>query len=144
MRAFPCGTTGNENPITYTPFSSITFAIRAARAAPVLADETNCMGVIDHGQRVVSLGQLADLRQWRQVTVHREDAVGDDDPKARVRALLQLLLELLHVAVGVAVAARLAQPDAIDDAGVIERVGDDRVPLVEQRLEDSAVGVEAG
>ena len=43
----------------------------------------------------------------------------------RVRAparLLQALLELRHVVVGVAVALRLAQADAVDDAGVVQRV----------------------
>jgi hypothetical protein len=53
-------------------------------------------------------------------------------------------LELVHVAVRVAEAPGLAQPDAVDDRRVIELVGDDRVLLVEQRLEEAAVGVEAG
>ena len=39
---------------------------------------------------------------------------------------------------------RLAQPDAVDDAGVVERIGDDRVLLIQQRLEQAAVGIEAG
>ena len=39
---------------------------------------------------------------------------------------------------------RFAQPYAIDDAGVIEGVRDNRVLLVQQRLEETAVGVEAG
>src|SRR5690606_41705066 len=33
---------------------------------------------------------------------------------------------------------------AVDDRGVVERVGDDRVLLAQQRLEQPAVGVEAG
>ena len=37
----------------------------------------------------------------------------------------------------------LAEADAVDDRGVVERVGDDRVLLAEQRLEEAAVGVEA-
>ena len=45
--------------------------------------------------------------------------------------------------VRVAVALGLAEPDAVDDRGVVERVGDDRVLLAEQRLEEPAVGVEA-
>jgi hypothetical protein len=38
----------------------------------------------------------------------------------------------------------LAEADAVDDRRVVERVGDDRVLLAEQRLEEAAVGVEAG
>src|SRR5690606_2935039 len=33
---------------------------------------------------------------------------------------------------------------AVDDRGVVERVGDDRVLLAQQRLEQPAVGIEAG
>jgi len=49
-----------------------------------------------------------------------------------------------HVAVGVAVALRLAQAHAVDDRGVVERVGDDRVLFAQQRFEQATVGVEAG
>ena len=45
---------------------------------------------------------------------------------------------------GVAVPLGLAEPDAVDDGRVVQRVGDDRVLLVEERLEQAAVGVEAG
>ncbi len=43
----------------------------------------------------------------------------------------------------VAEALRLAQPHAVDDAGVVQLVAEDRVVLAEQRLEQPAVGVEA-
>ena len=59
-------------------------------------------------------------------------------------ASLSLRLEIVHVAVLVAEALRLAQADAVDDGGVVELVGDDGVFVVEQRLEQAAVGVEAG
>jgi hypothetical protein len=54
------------------------------------------------------------------------------------------LLEFRHVVVGVALALRLAQANAVDDARMIERVRDHRVALIEQRLEQAAIGVEAG
>ena len=66
---------------------------------------------------------------------------------SRTRAsarLLQARLELVEVVVRVAEPARLAETDAVDDARVIERVADHRVLLVEQRLEEAAVGVETG
>ena len=43
----------------------------------------------------------------------------------------------------IAVALGPAETDAVDDRGVVERVADDGVPLVEQGLEEAAVGVEA-
>ncbi len=80
----------------------------------------------------------------RDHTVHREHAVGRDQPDPRVGRLLEARLELVEVVVGVAQPPRLAEPDAVDDARVVERVADDRVLLVEQRLEETAVRVEAG
>ena len=66
---------------------------------------------------------------------------------SRTRASLASVeprLEVGHVVVGVAEPLGLAEADAVDDAGVVEGVGDDRVLLAEQRLEEAAVGVEAG
>ena len=40
------------------------------------------------------------------------------------------------------VAVGLAQADAVDDGGVVQRVADDRVLVVQQRLEDPGVRVE--
>ena len=62
---------------------------------------------------------------------------------AGVRGLLEPCLELVHVAVRVAQPPRLAQTDAVDDRRVVELVGDDRVLLAEQCLEQPAVRVEA-
>ena len=52
--------------------------------------------------------------------------------------------QIVHVGVAVAVALGLAEPDAVDDGGVVEGVADDRVLLVQQGLEQAAIGVEAG
>ena len=43
----------------------------------------------------------------------------------------------------VAVALGAAEPDAVDDGGMIEGVGDDRIAVAEKRLEETPVGVEA-
>ena len=58
--------------------------------------------------------------------------------------LLQAVFQFVHVAIGEAVAPGLAEPDAVDDRGVVEGVGNDCVFLAEQRLEQPAIGVEAG
>ena len=58
--------------------------------------------------------------------------------------VLQGLLQFIHVIVGVAQAPRLAQSDAVDDAGMIERIADDGILLVKQRFEQAAVRIEAG
>ena len=105
------------------------------RAPARRAKETGGVAVVDHHQCAVALGQVADLDQLGHVAVHREDAVGGDEPRPRAACLLQAALELDHVAVTVAQARRLAQANAVDDRGVIETVRDHRVFLAQQGLE---------
>ena len=106
--------------------------------------EAGGVRIIDHHQGVVACRQLADLFEPCDEAIHREHAVGGDEARARALRLFEALLEFRHVVVGVAVALRLAQANAVDDARVIERVRDHRVALIEQRLEQAAIGVEAG
>jgi len=54
------------------------------------------------------------------------------------------LFELGHVRVAITQAFRLAEAYAVDDAGVVQFVSEDGVALIEKRLEQTAVGVEAG
>ena len=102
------------------------------------------MALVDHHQGVVFLSQGADRVERRGVAVHREYAVGADDAEALRLGLLETLLQFAHVGVGVAVAHGLRQAHAVDDRGVVERIGDDRVLGAEKRFENAAVGVEAG
>ena len=113
-------------------------------AAAGLADHAGAVALVDHHHGVVLVGQLVDLVQRADVAVHREDAVGDDDAEAVLLGGLELLLEVGHVGVGVAVALGLAEADAVDDGGVVEGVADDGVLFGEQGFEHAAVGVEAG
>jgi len=64
-------------------------------------------------------------------------------PEPAVPGLLEPGLEIGHVVVQEAEPLRLGEPDPIDDRGVVELLGDDRVLLLEQRLEQAPVGVEA-
>ena len=70
--------------------------------------------------------------------------VGGDEAKLGALGFLQLRLQILHVGVLEAVSLGLAEPDPVDDAGVVERIADDGALFIEERLEQSAVGVEAG
>ncbi len=104
------------------------------------------MAFVDVHQRVVLLRQRGDFIKRGDEAVHREHAVGGDQLGLAAGRIggLQLRFQVGHVAVGVAETLGLAQAHAIDDGGVVQRVGDDRVVLAEQRLEQAAVGIEAG
>ena len=54
-----------------------------------------------------------------------------------------MLLEIVHIIVRVAKALGFAEADAVDDARMVERIADHRVLFAEQRLEQSAIGIEA-
>ncbi len=77
--------------------------------------------------RVVFFRQIADALQVGDRAVHRENAVGRDETEARTFGRLQLRLEISHVAVLVTIALCFAEPHTVNDAGVIQLVGDDRV-----------------
>ena len=91
----------------------------------------------DHAE----LDRVAGVRRHR---VGADHAVGRDEARPRAGRLDQLRLQVRHVGVRVAQAPRLAQPDAVDDRRMVERVADHRVLGTEERLEQAAVGVEAG
>ena len=113
-------------------------------AAARFAQHAGRVALVHHHQRVVLLGQCADLVERCGVAVHREHAVGADDAEPLGLRLPETLLQFGHVGIGVTVAHGLAQTHAVDDRGVVECVGDDGVLLGEERLEHAAVGVEAG
>src|SRR5690606_10915440 len=112
--------------------------VQLGRTASAGTDEPDGVRVVDHDHGAVPVGEVADLVQRGHVAVHGEDAVGDDQRAAgaALGGLLELPLQVRHVAVGVAEAAGLGQPDAVDDRRVVQRVGDHRVLRAEQRLED--------
>ncbi len=58
-------------------------------AAPALAEHAFAVGVVHHEHDVVLAGDLVQRRQRRDVAVHAEDAVGDDQ-RAAVRACVFL------------------------------------------------------
>ena len=115
-------------------------------ATTVFADKTDRVRVIHHHQRVVFIRQIAHALQVGDHTVHGEHAVGGDQDVASpcFTGLFQARFQLHHVVVGVAETLRFAQAYAVDDGGVVQGVGDNRVFCAEQGLKQTAVGVEAG
>ena len=106
------------------------------RAAAVPAQHAGRVRVVDHDRRLVALGDVADAGQRRDVAVHGEDAVGDDQDvrygavrAARGARVAQDLLEAVDVAVREDGARRLGQAHAVDDRGVVQLVADDQVAL---------------
>ena len=77
--------------------------------------------------RIVFFREIADAFQIGDRAVHRENTVGCDETEARPFGRLQLRFQISHVAVLVTIALRFAEPHTVNDAGVIQFVGDDCV-----------------
>ncbi len=113
-------------------------------AAATRAHEADGVRVIDHDEGVVLFREVADGGEVGDEAVHREDAVAGDEAGAGAGGGAQLFLEIGHVVVAVAMALGLAEAHAVDDRGVIQLVGNDRILGAEQRLEKAAIRIEAG
>ncbi len=113
------------------------------RAAPVLAEKTGGVAIVDHGQGVELVGEVADRRQVGDRAVHRKHAVGDNQPDLGVAGGFELRSQVGHIVVGIAKPLRLAEPDAVDDAGVVQGVADHGILGSQQGLKQAAVRVEA-
>ena len=102
------------------------------------------MRVIDHHHRVVLVGQLANRRKIRNGAVHGENPVGGNQTKSGGLCFLKFDLQVFDRIVLVAKTLRLAEPYSVDDARVVELVGDDRILGPENRLEKPTVGIPTG
>ena len=99
------------------------------------------VALVNHYHCVVLLGKFINLVKRAYIAVHREHTVGSDDAEALCLSCYQLLLQVIHVAVLITVAHRLAQTHAVDDGRVVQRIGDDGILFRQQRFEKTTVGV---
>ena len=95
-------------------------------AAPGLADDADAVRVVDDDDRVVGARELEDVGQLREVALHREDAVGEDQLPLPRLAGGERVAQLGHVGMAVAhLPLRLGEPHRVDDRGVVQLVGED-------------------
>ena len=114
------------------------------RATASLAEETRSMGVVDHDEGVIFVGQLADGFQVGDFAVHGEDAIGGDKLETLLGGVLELFFQVGHVVVSVTEAGGFAEADAVDDTGVIQFVADNGVFGAEDGFKQTGIGIEAG
>ena len=96
-------------------FDFATHVIEFGHAVSGFADHSGRVRLIDHDESVVFLREFIDLIERADVAVHGEDSVRRDDAEPLGLRFLELLLEIRHVSVGVAVTHRLAKAHAVDD-----------------------------
>jgi len=80
------------------------------------------------------LGYFDDAGQGSDVPVHTEDTIGDDHLRAWLAlVLLDLLFETGNVTMFEGHDLRLAETATIDDAGMVQLVAENKVPIVDER-----------
>ena len=115
----------------------------AARCA-----EDACRMRVIHGEhRIILPCQGGKIRQLRDVTFHREDAVGENQLAAGLPRRAQLLLEVGHVRMLVdrrlALRDRLREANRVDDGRVVQLIGDHHIGLAQDGRTQPLVGIPA-
>ena len=95
----------------------------AAAARTVHADRMN---LVDIGHGAIALGEIADLRQRRDVAVHRIQALAGDQLRPVGTGGAQQFFQMRHVAVAEDLALAAGLADAFDHRIVVERVRQDQ------------------
>ena len=98
-----------------------------AYAASVVAEHAQSVGFVHHDGAVVLMLQLYNLRQVREVALHREHAVYHNQLHCLVGQTFQDVLQVFHVVVLVVQLTGKRQTTSVHDAGVVAVVTDDVV-----------------
>src|SRR2546426_10238351 len=115
------------------------------RAAPTAPENAGGMGVVHHHDAIVFFRQVAELRQRRDVAVHGEDAIGDQQLVAgEIFRLFASALAIGDVFVLENLDGGLGQAAAVNDGGVIQLVGNNQVLFAENGGDGARVGGETG
>ena len=101
------------------------------------------MGIVHHDTSAVFLRQSADLRELGDVTAHREHTIGYDEGTVLLRHTLELLLQVLHIAVAVTKHLAIAHLAAGVDGSVVLPVADHIVVAAHQSTDNAHIGLKA-
>jgi len=113
-------------------------------AAPALAEHARGVRLVDQEHRFIAVGQIGQIGQGGELSVHAEEAVGDDQAATVAVGAIQQPSESLRIGVGVDAHVGPRQPAAIEQAGVVLAVGVDHVARPHQGGDGARVGRETG
>ena len=113
-------------------------------AAAAGAEHARGVGLVHQQHGLVPPGHLGKLGQRRQVAVHAEQAVGDDQAAAVARRPGQERVELLPIGMRVGADIGPGKPAAVPEAGMILGIAEDDVAGAGQGGDGGQVGGEAG
>ena len=106
-----------------------------------LTDYAGRVAFVHHDESVVFLCQFVNLIQRTYIAVHREDTVGRNDTETLCLCLLQFGFEVRHIAIRIAITDCLTQAYAVNDRGMVQRIGDDGIFFGQQRFKQTTIGI---
>src|SRR5687768_2871405 len=114
-------------------------------SASILAEHSRSMRIIHYDYCVVLPRNLENVGKTGDAPFHRKNPVGPDDAALRIPCAFQLGYEVRHVRVridsGVAPGDRFRQAEGVDDGGVIERIGENEVALLDDARRETLVRI---
>src|SRR5262249_7287702 len=100
--------------------------------SPIFAEHTNRMHVVHHQDCMVRLAEFRDLWQIGNAALHAKHAI-DHHHLARLRTqALQDAFEVRHVVVAKFERFAKRLPTPIENTGMVEPIGNDKIPLPDQ------------
>ena len=106
-------------------------------ASPARAEHTGPVRLVDHQPGTVLSCGRADVRERRDVAVHRKHRLGHDELSARAAMSVEHAAQVFDVVVPVDGDLSPRQPAAVDQAGVVELVADDDIAAAEAKAHRS-------
>jgi hypothetical protein len=100
------------------------------------------VGLIYYEQGVMTPCEFSQTRERGDVTVHAEHGLADDDPLAGGSALLEQGFQVIKIVVAVAGTVGAAEPDAVNNAGVVQLVREYLVARLADGRQHPKVGQE--
>ena len=110
----------------------------------MLAHETNSMTVINHDESAVFISKIANRRKVCNKAIHGKYAIGCNQLDAAILCSFELSTEIVHIVVLITEPLGLAETYAVNDAGMVQFIGDNSIFLAEKRFKQTAVCIEAG
>ena len=110
-------------------------------AAAAAANDADAVRVVAHQPGIVRLGQGLHLGQRRQIAVHAEHAIGQDQaPAGAGGKFTQQLVEMIEIVVAEKVSLGAGELGARQQARMAQLVGEDHIAHPHQARHDAEIG----
>ena len=107
------------------------------RSSSTRSNDAFCVGVVHHQERSISIFERCQFRQPAKVAIHTENAVCNNEFDSCLIAGVgsQLLFQVRHIIMTIDDDLGAADPAAIDDAGMVQLITENKVTFFEKCVE---------